>query len=571
MKAIEENGSSLPTGVRVIHGDCLEELRKLPAESVHCCVTSPPYWGLRDYGIPDSIWPAGEGEELNRKGAEVAEGGCAHVWRSETVKTEVGKGNWAQGTNGRGEAQPGGVAAKRVPIGAQAKRAFCRKCGAWRGVLGLEPTPELYVAHVVMVFREVRRVLRKDGTLWVNLGDSYAGGGNGGGGSFAQDGIRMSSEPGTNKNIPHNRGARRIDHMRKSGDLVGIPWLVALALQADGWWLRRDNIWHKPAPMPEGVNGVRWERCRVKIGASEREKTTNKKGDKTRGQKPHGAAKARDALGNAAFTSAAKYRDCGGCAKCAATDGLVLRKGNWRCTTAHEYVFQFSKSANYFCNAEEAKEVSGSKPSGNKARKFRSEHGGNPGLSNAHQGFAVPWHPSQGGRNRRSVWTIHTRPFKGAHFATFPPALIEPIIRVATAPVCCGECGAPFAPVMVEKRVSGYRATCRCHSPHFTGGKGGNGERKKDEVPSVSSVGSCSKPSVVLDPFAGSGTVGMVARSLGREAVLIELAAHYLPLIEARVRAGRAEEKGAGPRRGTGKRKRVEARQTELFTEEKAA
>lgn len=307
----------------VVHvGDCREVLRTLPAESVQCCVTSPPYWGLRDYGHKDQI--------------------------------------------------------------------------------GLEATPEAFVETMVNVFREVWRVLKFDGTLWINLGDTYAGGGNGGGGSFAKDGIR-AAKPGTDKNVPARNGSRGVtvkskciergagrwgggDVGRIPGykpkDLMGIPWRVAFALQADGWWLRSDIVWHKPNPMPESV-----------------------------------------------------------------TD---------RPTRAHEYIFLLSKSGRYFYDTDAVKEpvsgdpeasrnrwdtkthrIPGQKPqkrvsrSGNKARKFRGDYGGVQG-SRSHQGFGIPWEGVT--RNKLSVWTVATAPYPESHFATYPAPLISPCILAGSRP-----------------------------------------------------------------------------------------------------------------------------------------
>lgn len=165
-------------GVQILNGDCREQLRSLPDGSVHCCVTSPPYYGLRSY-------------------------------------------------------LPEGHPAKALEI-------------------GQEKTPDEFIAELVSVFREVRRVLRDDGTLWVNIGDSYAGGGNGGGGSFAKDGIRAAL-PGSDKNRAIRHGSRGAGAGIKPKDLIGIPWMLAFALRADGWYLRCDIIWAKPNGMPESV------------------------------------------------------------------------------------------------------------------------------------------------------------------------------------------------------------------------------------------------------------------------------------------------------------------------------
>jgi DNA modification methylase len=305
-------------GNTAVHiGDCLESLRAMPERSVNCCVTSPPYWGLRDYGVS--------------------------------------------------------------------------------GQLGLEPTPEAYVAKMVEVFREVRRVLRDDGTLWLNLGDSYNTSG-------TRQGNGLGGMHGDGEGTSHRAGYRGAFVGLKQKDLVGIPWRVAFALQADGWWLRQDIIWAKPNPMPESV-----------------------------------------------------------------TD---------RCTKSHEYVFLMAKSERYFYDADAVKEP------------FADERMGNPGKyqwtygDGAHGNRQAigqsDWNANgeKTGRNRRSVWQISTRPYKGAHFATFPPALIEPCIKAG-----------------------------------------------------------CPVGGVVLDPFGGSGTTGRVANDLSRNAVLCELNPKYVDLIRERLTA----------------------------------
>lgn len=197
-------------------GHVLNILPQLQPESIQCCVTSPPYWGLRDYGLPPQIWDD--------------PGGCEHEWDIKEIK-------WHSGTNA-GEKQ-------KTVKGAFhndhfANTAFCFHCNAWRGSLGLEPTPELYIQHIVQIFREIKRVIRKDGTLWLNMGDSYASQPASTGISYRRDRAAV---------VPRGRNLNGL----KAKDLCGIPWRVALALQADGWWLRSDIIWSKPNPMPESV------------------------------------------------------------------------------------------------------------------------------------------------------------------------------------------------------------------------------------------------------------------------------------------------------------------------------
>ena len=312
----------------IIYGDCREKLKELDSESVQCCVTSPPYWGLRDYGTGD--WEGG-----NKF--------CSHKRESKkSDKTITGHKNFEE-MNGVGDA---------------IYKTICNRCGAKRVdlQLGLEETPEKYTANMVEVFREVKRVLKDDGTLWLNLGDSYSSGGRT---TTTNQSLRGDTDYGVTRPKP-SKGI-------KPKDLVGIPWRVAFALQADGWYLRQDIIWHKPNPMPESVAD--------------------------------------------------------------------------RCTKSHEYIFLLSKSAKYFYDSEGVTEstVSGET------------------------------------RNKRSVWTVNTKPYPGSHFAVFPEKLIEPCIQAG------------------------------------------------------SSVGD-----TVLDPFFGSGTTGEVAERFGRDYIGIELNEDYKPLQQQR-------------------------------------
>jgi DNA modification methylase len=308
--------------IEIFQGDCRDVLKTLPANSVHCCVTSPPYFNLRDYEID--------------------------------------------------------------------------------GQIGLEKSPDEYVAQMVAVFREVWRGLRHDGTCWVNLGDSYGGGNGGASASEKQTSNRGTSNAWKGCGMPKQ--------------LLGIPWRVAFALQADGWYLRQDIIWHKPNPMPESV-----------------------------------------------------------------TD---------RCTKAHEYIFLLSKSSRYWYDADAIAEPvkvgnNGSKFDGERDITLHPNTGRAPrkhdGLNTGADGSKIRNHNGEsmnrpdGKRNKRSVWTVATQPYKGAHFATFPPALIIPCV-----------------------------------------------------------LAGCPKGGTVIDPFGGSGTTGMVAEAHGRNAILIELNHKYCELIKIR-------------------------------------
>lgn len=349
-------------------GDNRRLLAELDAGSVQTCITSPPYWGLRDYGT--ATWEGGNPE-------------CD------------------QATLGHRDA---------------VYRDRCGKCGAKRtdSQLGLEPTPDEYVQNLVSVFREVRRVLRDDGTVWLNLGDSYnAYNGNAGParGVDSPTGARSTQRP----KLESGHGLRFKG--LKSKDLVGIPWRVAFALRQDGWWLRSDIIWAKPNPMPESV-----------------------------------------------------------------TD---------RPTRSHEYLFLLTKSARYFYDADAIRE--------NHLTADDSRNGDH---------YEASRERNVGGRNKRSVWTVATRPFPGAHFATFPPKLIEPCVLAGSSPQACGECGAP------RWRQQGPSA--------------GDWEPSCDH-------GDDSGASVVLDPFSGAGTTGLVALRNGRDYIGLELNPTYAAMSSRRL------------------------------------
>lgn len=262
-----------------------------------------------------------------------------------------------------------------------------------------------------------------------------------------------------------------------------IPARVALALQASGWYLRSDIVWAKTNPMPEST------------------------------------------------------RD--------------------RPTKSHEYLFLLAKSEKYFYDAHAIREVDGGKSAGNVARKHREAHGGNPNLKNAHQGFSVPW-KAGGGRNRRSVWTLPTAPFKGAHFATFPPRLVEPCILAGTSEHgCCSICGAPYrrivekrGPIVEQMAIAGANKDGSYHgiAQKDYGAAGAQdpsavkvrileGMRERVTVgwkPTCRHGLATIEPCTVLDPFAGTGTTGMVAARHGRTFIGVELNADYIALAEQR-------------------------------------
>lgn len=358
--------------VRILHGDCREVLSTLPAESVHCCVTSPPYFGLRDYGVD--------------------------------------------------------------------------------GQIGLEQTPDAYVAELVAVFREVRRVLREDGTLWLNLGDSYAGSWGAQSREHAGKHAPNISALSANQVVAAQRRASGTGSIPpgsglKPKDLHGIPWAVAFALRADGWYLRQDIIWHKPNPMPESVRDrctkaheyvfllSKSKRYYYDIDAMQERASATCEHDATGRTKQRLAGNVKPPKGQAAFEGGdVRHRPKGGLL-------TLAQRGSKRNSFARE-----TKSSD-------------------------GEHGQTgqhrPGREDIDY---------TGTRNKRSVWSIATQPFSEAHFATMAPELAENCIKAG-----------------------------------------------------------CPVGGVVLDPFGGAGTTGLVADGLQRDAILIELNPDYADMARRRI------------------------------------
>jgi DNA modification methylase len=422
-------------GIKILKGDCLETLKSLDEQSINTCVTSPPYWGLRDYGTGE--WVGGDPD-------------CPHM-RTTKISKDTATGHKAMYEQGN-------------VVGDAIYKSKCPKCGSVRKdkQLGLEETPEEFVENLVRVFKEVKRVLRDDGTVWLNLGDSYYNYRPGKGQALSKQSVSN-----TDQDLPQDcaRRGNKIAGLKEK-DLVGIPWRVAFALQADGWYLRQDIIWHKPNPMPESV------------------------------------------------------RD--------------------RCTKSHEYIFLLSKNPKYYYDNEAIKEDA--KSAGKKSDGFKGRQGG------------AEYHATGGGigseekiynkKNKRSVWTITTKPYKEAHFATFPTELIEPCVLAGCPEEICVDCGKPYKRVMQkpkqleiernkrsgldDRKVGGVLDKYNRENPPIDLGLQKQCDCETNET----------KGGTVLDPFGGSGTTGVVASKHNRNAVLCELNEGYIDIAEKRLNDG---------------------------------
>jgi len=456
--------------------DC-RSMYELEDESVQMVCTSPPYWGLRKYsGEQDLIWGG------DKK--------CEHQWESVRPPRMATPGDKPSAKSliaihrTNNENRPGTIS------------NTCSLCGAWRGAYGLEPTPELYVQHTIEILREIRRVLRKDGVVFWNIGDSYAGSGGahkenhanpGLSNSFKRNGVpHYANEGMTNHYTPSNFGL-------KPKDLCLIPFRVAISAQEDNWWVRSVIIWNKPNPMPESVRDRPTESHEYILMLT---KSTRYYWDQEAVREKY--TEPLNRWGGPEFRgSSHKYIELGG----------------------HDGEQHYGATSMF--------------------RKGR------------------PVRPIEGGRNLRSVWTFPTRGFPEAHFATFPEKLPEICIKAATPEVgCCSKCGKPWVRI-VETHYNKNRPSAgddrrsknadRLSQARGHGGWRGNNLLRVDNTLGWQPTCKCNAdkvPSIVLDPFAGAGTTLKVALQLGRNAVGYELSSEYCQMIRDRLNSIQIEATG---------------------------
>ena len=408
-----------------MNGDSLTELKKLEKESIQTVVTSPPYWGLRDYGTAD--WDGGDKD-------------CEHkpVFKphpSATVGNDI------------------------KDIGKSYYRDYCKDCGAKRidDQIGIESTPKEYVQNMVNLFKEIRRVLKKDGTVWLNLGDSYIGGGKGW--EWSKEGTIQKNH--IDAGVKYDKPTGKIEGL-KPKDLAGIPWRVAFALQEDGWWLRSDIIWHKPNPMPESVQD-RPTKSHEYIFLLTKSPHYYYDADAIREPHTWGESKPRP---SGMERNAQKYRDKvygGGGSGFAGHSGTRKADGS-----SLNHPLGKNKRTVW---TEDDKNIKGNM---SERGVTRTTEGLNLKSSDEKR------HPL--GKNKRSVWTVNTKPYPEAHFAVYPEKLVKDCVLAGS----------------------------------------------KDE-------------DLVLDPFSGSGTTGLVACKNNRNYIGIELSEDYAQLSMRRL----ASEVGA--------------------------
>ena len=498
----------------------LDELRKMEPESVHCVVTSPPYYGLRNYGLPPQVW-----------GGEPS---CEHQWVDQQWYVN---GGGSTGAAGGAFSAEGESNARRIKDGRWRKASTC-KCGAWLGSLGLEPSLDMYITHMVEVFREAWRVLRNDGTMWLNLGDAYAndgkwGGETGGKQAYLPDADRMRN------------GRQKLRTGLKPKDLIGMPWRIALALQADGWWLRSDIVWSKPNPMPESVKDrpTRAHEYLFLLTKSERY------------YYDHVAIREPMAESSLVRISQPSFWEQNGGPKDYGTSGVNPSRSGRR---ALENLARRTP-AGWNVNHDES-DLRGRYPQRRDpgraeelavvdAKFKQAKRRGHSRSHDGHLDEGTKADQQASGANRRDVWHIATQPFPGAHFATFPVALVEPCILAGTsARGACLECGVPWRRIVADsdsahsddsdygsdngRRVAQARNAGRSH-----GGDRDNPFAQPETLGWEPTCGHDSKPvaPVVLDPFAGSGTVGVVALRHGRDFLGIEMNPEYVEMAERRI------------------------------------
>jgi len=559
---------------RIVCGHTPEVLKTFEPEIFDCVITSPPYWGLRDYGIEPQVWDGN--------------GDCEHRWVS----------NFREKEDFKGEAKAGWLKGQKVltrnsnPEYWEKRKIetnFCSLCGAWKGSLGLEPTPELYIKHLCDIFDEVKRVLKKTGTVWVNLGDFYEANR-----SYQVDGTKQikGSQPRFQPNLSESTQPK---------SLVGIPEMFVLEMQRRGWIRRNTIIWQKPNCMPSSVDDrltVDFEYVYFFVKSNDAQFWTNEKTLLLVSKQPKGikgiegedweyricpACSNKNYFNYRTRDVERKEKDCpqfkaseqekelkkdGKCLRCKGTG--QIKYSFW---SGHDYFFERQFEVHLTeSNAERPRMGQGNQTIYNQKRRGLLKGNFQLGREQLHSGNIN--YGSQG-RNKRtvwqmtkeeylewqadiydvakmlmeakggSVWKISTEAFKEAHFATFPQKLVQSCLLPGCPEFVCSKCGAPrvkiYEPSEEYKKLLnqswtedtdkdknlrkeiGFQANTKkvaCTSDYRPVGYTDCGCGEKFEG------------GICLDPFGGSGRVGVVAQRLRRRWILIDIKPEYCKMAE---------------------------------------
>lgn len=562
-----------PRRNHIYHGHVIDVLRTFKPESINLIGTSPPYWAVRDYSLPAYVFPP------TRVYSDMDYMECEHEWQSLPPRRKISPGDMP-GPNSilSGKYIDNYEEALRPSKGSE----WCAVCGAWKGQLGLEPSPHLFIEHLLQVTDELWRVLRNDGVMFMNMGDTHAG--SGGAGGDWEKGSR-ANEPKWKQIIPKTI-------VKKS--LCLIPYELAIGLRNRGWCVRNIINWHKPNPMPEscidrftqdfepilfcvkstknlyhvnsktqwlntafekplgirGFEGVdwRWESCRHCDGTGTCKKTAgddvglaldsffgddDDAGDVEQGDDTNCRRNCREKyLKQLQKTDTSmKLGDLPDAVPCSRCNGVgVIKESYW---SSRMYYFQQQ--------FDELKD-----PDLKREMSYGGTQKGVEGYGNARYSGKKMYDATElQGKNKRTTWTISTAQFKGAHHATFPWQLIKPIIEAGCPRFVCTECNSPRFTLL---NTTSLGRSWHDHSADLGKGQSqAHGEMStfyaqgnyKREINGLSDC-SCNapyKPGIILDPFMGSGTTAIAARKLGRDFVGIDLSEKYIQMARKRIKS----------------------------------
>jgi len=541
----------------IILGHALNVLPKLPAESVSCVTTSPPYWGLRDYGIEPVIW---DGDK-----------DCKHIWKKEITKRPNASG-------GKGHMQDGNVGSFVADYNKRETNSdFCLKCGAWRGSLGLEPTFELYIKHLCDIFGQIKRVLRKDGTCFVNIGDSYGGSGNASGHTKDTRNLGYkTSEMGATQGNQKTTG-------QYAKSLLDIPYRFSIEMINRGWIKRNTIIWYKSNCMPSSADDrftVDFEYLFFFTKNNKAIFWTNEKTLKCVDKNPPGikgiegkdwewrecpACSDKDYFNIRTRDVMRKEKDCPQfkasdkekeniknkiCPRCKG-----LKKVKYSFWSGHDYWFeqQFEEYApdtlprmdrginvnKWTLGADGQTPHNLSQPRLNKKRGYKTKQNDPKQIHPKYHGKDINY--GKQGRNKRCVWKIPTKSFKEAHFAVYPETLIEPIIKAGCPEFICKKCGKArvkiLEPTEEYKKYLGKGNLEEHHAGQETKTKFKVKANAEYKIKGYSDCG-CNagfESGIVLDLFMGAGTTALVALKQRKRFIGIEIKQEYIDMAKRRI------------------------------------